>query len=136
MEIYNFLKTKANQDTICAYLAGQNIEWRFIPQRAPHFGGVWEAAARSVKTHLRKIVGEVKLTYEDMSTVLCQIEATLNSRPLTPLHNDDDGIEALTPGHFLINRPLKALPDASAATLHPLSLLKRWQLGQSLVQHF
>ena len=85
---------------------------------------------KSVKTHLRKILGEVKLMYEEMFTALCQIESTLNSRPLT------DGIEALTPGHFLINRQLKALPDASAATPRPFSLLKRWQLRQSLVQHF
>ncbi len=96
---------------------------------------LWRSVG-SVKTHLRKILGEVKMTYEEMSTVLCQIESTLNSRPLAPVHNDDDGIEALTPGHFLINRPLKALPDASAATPHSLSLLKRWQLCQSLVQHF
>ncbi len=80
----------------------------------------WEAAVKSTKTHLRKILGEVKLTYEEMSTVLSQIEACLNSRPLVPLNNEDDGIEALTPGHFLIGRPLKALPDAS------LIVTQRW----------
>ena len=135
-DVYKFLETQANHQTISGHLASQNIEWRFIPQRAPHFGGLWEAAVKSVKTHLRKILGEVKMTYEEMSTVLCQIEFTLNSRPLTPLHNDDDGIEALTPGHFLINRPLKALPDVSSIAPRPLSLLKRWQCCQSLVQHF
>ncbi len=86
-----------------------------------------EAAVKSVKTHL---LGEVKLTYEEMSTVLCQIESALNSRPLTPLHDND-----LTPGHFLVNRPLQALPDAPI-TVRSLSLLRRWQLCQSLVQHF
>ena len=55
-----------------------------------------------MKTHLRKIVGNVKLTFEELSTLLTQIEACLNSRPLVPLPSDDDGIEALTPGHFLI----------------------------------
>ena len=135
-DVYKFLETQANHQNISGHLASQNIEWRFIPQRAPHFGGLWEAAVKSVKTHLRKILGEVKMTYEEMSTVLCQIDSTLNSRPLTPLHNNDDGIEALTPGHFLINRPLKALPDVSSIAPRPLSLLKRWQCCQSLVQHF
>ena len=44
-----------------------------------------------------------------MSTLLTQIEACLNSRPLVTLPNDDDGIEALTPSHFLIECPLQAL---------------------------
>ena len=134
-EVHDFLTTNTNHEAVCNYLSTQKVEWRFIPQRAPHFGGMWEAAVKSVKTHLRKILGEVKLTYEEMSTVLCQIESALNSRPLTPLHDNEDGIEALTPGHFLVNRPLQALPDAPI-TVRSLSLLRRWQLCQSLVQHF
>ena len=96
--------------------------------KAVHLELVTDLTADAFIASLRRFVA--------MSTVLCQIEATLDSRPLTPVHNDDDGIETLTPGHFLINQPLKALPDASAATPHPLSLLKRWQLCQTLVQHF
>ena len=67
----------------------------FIPQHAPHFGGIWEAAIRFMKTCLKRILGDVKLTYKEFCTLLTQIEACLNSRPLVPLPNDDDGIEAL-----------------------------------------
>ena len=68
--------------------------------------------------------------------VLAQIEACLNSRPLVPLNEpDEDGIEALTPGHFLIGRPLCALPDPSSS-YGRLSLLKRWDLCQNLSRHF
>ena len=101
--------------------------WKFIPECAPHFGGIWEAAVKSMKTHLKRIVGSVKLTYEDLNTMLTQVEACLNSRPLVPLAPDDEGIEALTPGHFLIGRPLEALPDPSLS-YRALSLLRRWHL--------
>ena len=56
---------------------------------------------RSMKIHLRRIVSEVKLTFEEFTTVLAQVEACLNSRALVALPADDDGIDALTPGHFL-----------------------------------
>lgn len=106
------------------------IEWR---ERSPHFGGLWEAAVKSAKTHLCRVVGDVKLTFEELSTVLTQIEACLNSRPLVPVNvPDEDGIEVLTPGHFLIGRPLCALPDPSFS-LCSVSLLKRWDLCQSLI---
>ena len=76
----------------------------------------------------------MKLTYEEFLTVLYQIEAVLNSRPLAPLPNDDDGIEPLTPGHFIVGKPLSALPEAPPAG--SISLLKRWQLCKLLVNHF
>ena len=62
---------------------------------------------------LKRIVSTVKLTFEEMSTVLTQIEACLNSRPLVPLICDEDGFKALTLGHFLIGRSLDSLPDHS-----------------------
>ena len=133
-ELYHFLKQSSTQDDISHYLSDNHITWRFIPQHAPHFGGIWEAAIKSMKTHLRRILGNVKLTYEELSTLLIQIEACLNSRPLTPIADDDDGIEALTPGHFLIGKPLTALPEV--APPESLSLLKRWQLCKALLRHF
>ena len=67
--------------------------------------GLWEAAVKSLKLHLKQVVGEVKLTFEEFMTVLTQIEACLNSRPLTQIPSEDDGIEALTPGHFSLVSP-------------------------------
>lgn len=87
-----------------------------------------------MKKHLRRIISNVTLTFEELTTVLAQIEACLNSRPLVSV-TTDDGVEALTPGHFLIGRPLESLPDPSFS-YRSLSLLRRWHLCQALVRHF
>ena len=116
------------------FCTSQGITWSYIPERAPHFGGLWESAVKSVKTHLRRVLGESRLTFEEFSTVLTQVEACLNSRPLVPLSLDDDGIEALTPGHFLVGRPLEALPEPPST--FSSNTLRRWNLCQSLTYHF
>ena len=78
---------------------------------APHFDGLWEAAVKTFKVHFRKVVCEVKLNFEEFTTILVQVEAHLNSRLLTPLPDASEELEVLTPGHFRIGRPLTALPD-------------------------
>lgn len=90
-----------------------------------------------MKTHLKRIVPpDVRLTFEEMSTVLCQIEACLNSHPLASLHSDDESVTALTPGHFIVGKPPIALPDDSYPNPLAMSLLRRWQLCQNIVHHF
>ena len=69
-------------------------------------------AMKGMKSHLKHIVSPVELTFEDFSTVLNQVEACLSSHPLMPTNSpDDDGLTVLTPGHFLIGKPLVKLPD-------------------------
>ena len=116
------METQQTQKSISEFCTVQGIEWRFIPEHTPHFGGLWEAAVKSFKLHLHRVVGNVRLTFEELATVLSQIEACLNNRPLVALPQDDDGIEALTPGHFLIGRPLEALPDVLSTHFYYLSL--------------
>ncbi|XP_029158581.1 uncharacterized protein LOC114930891 [Nylanderia fulva] len=113
----------------------QGIRWHFNPPAAPHFGGLWEAAVKSTKFHLRRVIGETTLTYEELSTLLTQIEACLNSRPLQALSDDPDDTSALTPGHFLIGAPLLAVPEPSS-TGQPASTLSRWRHLQLMRDHF
>ncbi|XP_070855417.1 uncharacterized protein [Drosophila suzukii] len=82
--------------------------WHFTPPYSPNFGGLWEAGVKSIKHHVKRIVGSHKQTYEELATVLIRIEACLNCRPLCPLTADPDDLEALTPAHFLIGDTLLA----------------------------
>ena len=97
-ELFEFLQKNVSTEDISNFCTSHNIVWDFIPERAPYFEGLWEAVVKSLKKHLHRIVGNVKLTFEELSTVLTQIEACLNSRPLTALPCDEDGgIQVLTP---------------------------------------
>ena len=135
-DLYKFLRSSQTQTSISNFLSTHNVNWKFTPPQSPNFGGLREAAVKSTKKHLKCIVGNVKLTFEELSTVLTLIEACLNSRPLVPLNNDDDGIEALTPGHFLIGRRLQTLPDDSFVYVDSVSSLCHWKLCQALLSHF
>ena len=134
-DLYRFLSAETTSSSIQAYLLSNRINWHCIPERAPHFGGLWEAAVKSTKHHLRRVIGLQRLDFEEFSTILTQIEACLNSRPLcaTTSHSQD-GILVLTPGHFLVGRPLQAYPET--VTTDEPSLCKRWTLCQSIIHHF
>jgi len=120
---------------MAALLAKDGTQWKFNPPSAPHFGGKWEAGVKSVKYHLKRVVGETILTYEEMNTFLIQIEAILNSRPVTPISDDPDDLNVLTPGHFLIGNPLTAVPEPSLENIRH-SRLSRWQLLRQMIDNF
>lgn len=120
---------------IAAALARDQVEWRFIPPGSPHFGGIWEAGVKSVKYHLRRIVGNHKLSAEEFSTLLCQVEACLNSRPIAGFSSNPDDLSYLTAGHFLIGAPLLALPEPSVLDFKE-NRLTHWKLIRSFIERF
>ena len=111
-EAYQWLTRQETRETLSQYLFERKIQWLHTPARSPHFGGIWEAGVKQMKILLHKTLGTQRLTCEEMYAVLTEVEAVLNSRPLTPLDSAPlDGASVLTPGHFLIGRSLKALPE-------------------------
>ncbi|XP_060882006.1 uncharacterized protein LOC132953650 [Metopolophium dirhodum] len=120
------------RDQLSGHIA---CEWHFNPPGAPHFGGIWEAAVKSAKSLLLRAMNSQVWTLEEFTTVLCRVEAALNSRPLVPASSDPNDLECLTPGHFLVGRPLMSIPEPvldSAQT----GLQTRWKLLQQSFQYF
>ncbi|XP_031359012.1 uncharacterized protein LOC116182608 [Photinus pyralis] len=120
-----------------ARLAAQELEiqWHFSPPSGPHFNGLAEAGVKSIKTHLLRVVGEQRLSLEEFSTLLCQIESLLNSRPICSHSTDPNDVSSLTPGHFLTIDPLNSIPDPDISHLK-LNTLNRWQFLQRLHAEF
>ncbi|XP_054272649.1 uncharacterized protein LOC128992929 [Macrosteles quadrilineatus] len=134
-ELGIWYSNQTTQEEILQQTTKLDVKWNFNPPYSPHFGGLWESAVKSTKTHLRKIAGETALTYEEWSTLLTQVEAVLNSRPLCPLSASPEETNFLSPGHFLVGCPLVAPPEPSLLDLRE-NVLTRWQLVHKMVQHF
>ncbi|XP_053956247.1 uncharacterized protein LOC128861894 [Anastrepha ludens] len=116
-------------------LADLGTRWHFITPSAPHQGGLWEAAVKSAKRHLVRVVGTQALWYSQLQTLATRIEACLNSRPLVPLHDDPDDKYALTPADFLIGSQIIAIPEPDVSEI-PANRVKHWQWLRQMHQLF
>ncbi|XP_003370011.1 Pao retrotransposon peptidase superfamily [Trichinella spiralis] len=132
------LFSKPSLDKVQRTMIRHRIEWKFITERAPWNGGYWERLVRSVKNTLKKILGKTTLDEEELTTVLCEIEAKINARPLTFVGDDVKDADALTPFHFLIGRSFVDLPMMSTPTVEEdeLPLNRKWRKRQQIILHF
>ncbi len=128
-EVRRLLTSRATRNGTSHLPTTHGLQWHLSPPRAPHFGGLWEAGVKSMKVLLRKLISPRPLSFEELNTVLIDAEAILNSRPIIPLNaTESDGTTALTAGHFLIGRPLKAPPPVHVDSSTDISHLRRWNL--------
>ncbi|KAI5750910.1 hypothetical protein M8J77_002368 [Diaphorina citri] len=133
-EVYAFLR-QAERD-IAKHLQTREIKWQFSPPLGPNFNGLAEAGVKSVKAHLKVVMSNQVLSFDEMNLTLVRIEAICNSRPLCELSSSpDDGVDVLTPGHFLIGAPLLARPEHDTSDVK-MSALKRWYLLNQISRGF
>lgn len=133
--LQQYFKKVHGERTLEDKLADIGITWHFIPPSAPHFGGLWEAGVRSAKKHLLKITMGTLFTFEELSTLLCRVEAVLNSRPLTPLSNSPSDYEPLTPSHFLVGGVMTSPVEPDMSNV-PVNRLQRFDLVRAQTQLF
>lgn len=114
-------------------VASQSINWKFIPPRTPHQGGIWEAAVKSAKSHLLRVTKGHARTFEEYLTLFTEIQAILNSTPLCFLHDGDQEDAVLTPGHFLTGGHL-LVPELELESTG--SIRNCWIMHQQTIRSF
>ena len=122
------------KEMLVQHLAEKGTMWDSV---ANHHGGFWETGVKSAKVHLKRVVGNNTLTYEEFKTVLARVETCLNSRPLCAMSGDPMDYTVLTPGHFLrCNYPPPTPSPRPLPSTLPQPRLSRCQLTEQLLQHF
>ena len=116
-------------------MADRGVNWYFSPPSAPHFGGSWESLVKAAKHALRVVLGCTTVKEEVLRTVMAEVVAILNARPLTHLSVDPEDESPLTPNHFLLGRAHPHIPPDVFDEEGPLSH-KRWRQAQELTARF
>jgi hypothetical protein len=122
------------------YCANEGIRWHYITQYAPWMGGVYERMVGLVKKPLKKVLGKSRVSVKQLRTILCEVEAIVNSRPLCYV-SDEPGATILTPNHFLSLLPKNGFPDggedfANGASPAAEDVQQLFQKGDRLVEQF
>ena len=87
------------------FLKEKEIEWKYILEVSPWWGGFYERMVQTVKRSLRKILRRTSISYDELHTIVVEIEAVINCRPLCYLYSDEPD-EVLTPSHLIMGRRL------------------------------
>ena len=102
----------ARSSEVVHFFNNHRVTWKFIVERAPWWGGFWERLIRSVKRCLKRSIGRANLSFDELHTVIVEIESILNARPITYLYDDQDGIStALSPSQLLYGRKVTSMPN-------------------------
>ena len=94
-KLYNMMSSISKDQQVHICVKDEGITWSFNPPSSPHFGGLWEANIKSMKYHLRQIIGSSVFTLKEIYTFFSQVKECLNSRALFPLSNDSNHLQVL-----------------------------------------
>jgi len=104
------LQQLIHSDHLTEMLGRRGVQWKFIPKRAPWYGGWWERLVGLTKIALKKVLGKSRITLTVLETLVVEVEAILNDRPLTHISPDIDDLEPLTLAHLLHGHRIVSLP--------------------------
>ena len=127
------------------YSASEGIQWQFIIEFAPWMGGFYERLVGTVKSALKKSLGKGCLTFVQLQTVVSEIQAVVNTRPLLYVDAElDNNHTGLTPAHFLSQNRNFGLPNIETDPDPEFklksdsigSLLQSWKKSQHYLNQF
>lgn len=129
-----------NHPDVKNYYASNGIQWRYIIEKGAWWGGFYERLVRSVKVALRKILGRTSLSFDEMQTVLIEVESIVNRRPITYVYDSPHELQPLTPANFLLGNKGASLPPIKIKDCVCISnreiLLKAYLHREKLLNQF
>ena len=135
-ELQNAVK-EMDQAQIEKYLTNEQIEWSFNPPGASHMGGIWERQIRTVRKILAGMCASTEnLDDESFKTLMCEIEAIVNSRPITTVTDDPNDLLPLNPNMILTGKKQLNVPPPGNFQQNDLYCRKRWRRVQHLANVF
>lgn len=123
-------------ESVKAFSSKCSIEWKFIAERAPWWGSWWERLIQTVKNGLKFALGKTLVSFDELRTVLLEVESCVNLRPLTYISDDVSDLLTLTPAHFLINLADSGLETGIETTTTHLDIVKLWKNRVTLTKKF
>jgi hypothetical protein len=133
-ELHEMFKNEAEVGKIRSFCAENGTVWRFIPPVSPHFGGKWESNVKIFKHYLKRTLRRHILNWEELLTMITQIEGFMNTRPLTPMSSDPNDLQVLTPAHFLMTAGDPPNIDEPRLVRFNTGRLDAWQKCTKFVQ--
>ena len=133
------IKQILNSKSVKGMMVNKGVDWEFIVPKSPWRGGAWERLIRSVKRSLHKVVGRAQLSFDELNTLLVEIESVINSRPLTYIYDDTEGVTyPLTPSQLIYGRNVTLAPNESylAVVSTHETLTKRLKYHRKLLSEF
>ena len=92
------------------YLNGRNIRWQRYLEYSPWWGGFIERLNHGFKSSIRKVLGGSQVSFDELQTLLTEVEAIMNSRPISYVYDDAGEGQAITPSLLLCGKNLTQLP--------------------------
>ena len=128
-----------NQEHITYYMHQHEIQWHFNPPSASHQGGVWERQIRTIRKILCAMLNEQHMkSYrndEQLRTFMCEVERTINSRPLTRMSDEPNDLDVITPNDLLLLNNTDAFPPG-VFNQKDLYSRRRWRQMQYMADIF
>ena len=129
-----------SQDDVQSFIANKGIVWKYVTEYAPWQGGFYERLVGMTKRAVRKALGRSKANSVELVTLLTEVEAMLNCRPLVYLNDDINSSVAITPAHFLSLNNRTGVPDIieeyQPKELSWDSIIANWRKGQAKLNAF